>query len=379
MKQNVRFFLAMLALAFTSAAPAGVTTSYAYDALGRLIATSTTGEVNNGVTKTLTYDPAGNRQTYSISAAGTAASVVVDGSFENPPQNGGYTYNPVIAGVTFGGQTGVSSNGSDWGFAAAPDGGQEAFMQGGPSPATISMNVTGLTPGVSYSVHFSLAQRPGYATMPVTVSFNGTALGTYTAGSTAFVQVTTEGFTASGTTGTITFSASSDGYHCLGIDAVSVIPVIPVVDASFESPPQNGGYIYNPSVAGATFGGQTGIASNGSAWGFAAAPDGTQEAFIQGGPTTATISTSASGLTGGAGYSVRFSLAQRPGYATMPITVSFNGVVVGTYAATSTSFTQITTASFTAPSGGAGTITFSASSDGYHCAGIDAVSVVPAP
>lgn len=379
-KNGVTLLLAMLALAFSPAAQAGVTTSYTYDALGRLIATSTSGDVNNGLTKTISYDPAGNRQTYSIgSVTGGGAVTVVDGSFENPPQNGGWTYGPTVTGVTFSGNTGVASNGSEWSFANAPDGTQEAFLQGGPQQAVITMNVSGLTAGARYSIRFSLAQRSGYETMPVAVSFNGTALGSYTAGSTSFVQFNSASFTAAGSTGTITFSATADAYHCVALDAVSVVPTLSVADASFESPPQNGGFTSNPSPSGVAFSGNSGIASNGSAWEFVAAPDGIQEAFVQGGASPATIAMSASGLTPGASYSVRFSMAQRAGYPPIPVTVSFNGTVLGTYTPSSSSFVQTTTAAFPASSD-TGTLTFSASSsDATHCAGIDAVSLVPAP
>jgi hypothetical protein len=85
--------------------------------------------------------------------------------------------------------------------------------------------VSGLTPGATYVVHFASAQRSGYPVIPIAVSFNGTALGTYTPASTAFAQTVTIAFTATSGSGTLTFSASGqDAYHCAGIDAVSVVP-----------------------------------------------------------------------------------------------------------------------------------------------------------
>jgi hypothetical protein len=59
----------VLALAGFAAAEAGETVTYSYDALGRLTATSTTGTVNNGVSTSLGYDPAGNRSTYAVTGA----------------------------------------------------------------------------------------------------------------------------------------------------------------------------------------------------------------------------------------------------------------------------------------------------------------------
>src|SRR4051812_28604292 len=43
------------------------TVSYTYDALGRLVAVSTSGGVNNGISVATGYDPAGNRSSYNVS------------------------------------------------------------------------------------------------------------------------------------------------------------------------------------------------------------------------------------------------------------------------------------------------------------------------
>lgn len=75
---GARFFLAALALAMASAAQAAETVTYSYDVLGRLVATTSSGTVNNGVTTQLGYDPAGNRSTYTVTGAGGA-----------PPSGGG--------------------------------------------------------------------------------------------------------------------------------------------------------------------------------------------------------------------------------------------------------------------------------------------------
>lgn len=63
------------ALAQVLPAQASSTTTYTYDALGRLVATSTTGTVNNGVTTSTSYDPADNRTTYAVK--GSVSKVVV--------------------------------------------------------------------------------------------------------------------------------------------------------------------------------------------------------------------------------------------------------------------------------------------------------------
>jgi YD repeat-containing protein len=64
-----RLFLATSFCALATAATASETTTYTYDALGRLVATSSSGSVNNGLTTSIAYDPAGNRQSYAVSGA----------------------------------------------------------------------------------------------------------------------------------------------------------------------------------------------------------------------------------------------------------------------------------------------------------------------
>jgi hypothetical protein len=49
---------------------ASETVTYAYDALGRLVAVATTGTVNNGLSVSTAYDPAGNRLSYSVAGSG---------------------------------------------------------------------------------------------------------------------------------------------------------------------------------------------------------------------------------------------------------------------------------------------------------------------
>lgn len=52
---------------------AGETITYSYDALGRLVAATSAGTVNNGLSVTSTYDPAGNRASYNVAGASGGA------------------------------------------------------------------------------------------------------------------------------------------------------------------------------------------------------------------------------------------------------------------------------------------------------------------
>lgn len=376
-----------------AAGPAGAqaqeTISYRYDALGRLVGTTTSGSVNSGLATSISYDAAGNRQTYGVTGAGAGGGgggggggsvAVADSSFENPPQNGGFAYGPTVTGVAFFNGAGVAANGSAWGFPAAPEGTQVGFLQG---TSYLSMNVSGLTAGSAYTVRFWIAPRPAGGT-PVTVSFNGTSLGpAFTPGQPGFLEVSTPAFTAPGATGTITFATNATTDLSTAIDAVTIVPVAApasVANASFESPGQNGGWAMNPSVAGASFTGRSGVAGNGSAFAFAPAPEGSQVGWIQGWSSqSGAIALNVTGLTSGATYRVRFSHAQRPNYDPNPVAVSVGGVALGTYTPASTSFVEVTTAAFTA-TGTTATVTFSgAPSTGDIDTALDAVSVVPGP
>ena len=67
-----------MAVITSLAAPAlaASTTTYAYDALGRLVQASTTGTVNNGVQMSTAYDAADNRTTYQVTGSNSKIVVV---------------------------------------------------------------------------------------------------------------------------------------------------------------------------------------------------------------------------------------------------------------------------------------------------------------
>jgi YD repeat-containing protein len=70
-KANYLLGTAVSALAASSAAQASDTTSYTYDALGRLVVVTTSGGPNNGLVVGICYDRSGNRTTYSVSTNGS--------------------------------------------------------------------------------------------------------------------------------------------------------------------------------------------------------------------------------------------------------------------------------------------------------------------
>ena len=137
---------------------------------------------------------------------------------------------------------------------------------------------------------------------------------------------------------------------------------------SFETPSLgSGNYYYNPAgtpgvtyngISGPTGGGGSGIAANGSAFGFPNAPDGSQVAFIQNANNTVgQIILALSGLAVGTSYDATFYTAARPGYPVNPLVVDFDSTLVGSSTGISSSFTLQTTSDFVA-TGGADTLTF---------------------
>ena len=84
---------AATALALNGTALASETITYTYDALGRLVGVSTSGGPNDGVGVGTTYDPAGNRCTYTVDGAG-AGGGECRGAGGPPPGTHPPTTNP---------------------------------------------------------------------------------------------------------------------------------------------------------------------------------------------------------------------------------------------------------------------------------------------
>jgi hypothetical protein len=220
MQRRGHHLLACSLAALASAAGANETIAYRYDNLGRLIRVDRSGTVNSGVSAQYSYDSADNRTNVTVAGVPTVAG----GGFELPEMGTGYAYRPTAGPAAFAGNSGITSNGGAWGFAAAPEGDQVGFLQGGPAAATISLPVTGLTPGASYKISFRISARPGYSSIPLTLSFNAAAIGAFNPPATAFTAATSAAFTAGASSGTLVFSASGSPDQADGIDFVAIAP-----------------------------------------------------------------------------------------------------------------------------------------------------------
>ena len=129
---------------------------------------------------------------------------------------------------------------------------------------------------------------------------------------------------------------------------------LPVGNQGFETPALPGGYLYSPGNASWTFVGGAGVSGNVSGFtsGNPAAPEGTQVAFLQGaGPST--ISQVVSGFQANTSYKVSFKAAQRGNYqsSSQDFEVFVDSKSLGVFRPTGTSYSELTTASFTTTAG----------------------------
>ena len=159
---------------------------------------------------------------FAVSATPALAQNVVDGSFEAPAVTSPSYGTP---GTT--GGAGYEPNGGAFGYAAAPDGNQVLHLQG---EGEGTLSVVDLILGHTYDVSFFAAARTGFDPLPVSLSFDGTSVGTFTPTSTAFTAFSGFDFTADETTGTLTFAglnATPSAANDLNtaVDAVSVASV----------------------------------------------------------------------------------------------------------------------------------------------------------
>jgi hypothetical protein len=156
---------------------------------------------------------------------------------------------------------------------------------------------------------------------------------------------------------------------------VNGVPSPTLINPSFETPALNGGYQYNPNPPGVgwSFSGLSGIQSNGSAWGAAAAPDGVQTAFVQ---ANSSISQTLSLSSGN--YNLTFKAARRACCVSpfvQPIKVTLDGVQIGSLISPATTSFSAFSISFSVGSSGAHTLSFTGTDPGDKTTFIDSVAL----
>ena len=121
-----------------------------------------------------------------VAAVSLQAATILNVSFETPSLGlGNFQYDPAGATWTFSGSSGIAANGSAMGYAAAPNGTQAAFLQGG--GASFSEMITSVN--VGDVVNFWEAQRPGFVANSFNVVYNGNVIGSFTPASTTWTEV----------------------------------------------------------------------------------------------------------------------------------------------------------------------------------------------
>jgi uncharacterized repeat protein (TIGR01451 family) len=326
----------------------------------------------------------------AVAAAPAPPSQFQDGGFETPVVGSGssaYQYDPAASPWTFVGQAGVSGNGSGFtsGNPAAPQGSQVAFLQ---NAGSFSQQVT-LSAG-TYAVTFSAAQRATYQSSSQTfqVRVDGVAVATFTPTGAAYSSLTTGVFQVAAGIHSVAFVGlnPNGGDNTAFIDqaTISAVPPPPAQfqDGGFETPVVGSGgsaYQYDPASSPWAFVGQAGVSGNGSGFtsGNPSAPQGSQVAFLQNAGSFSQAVTLAAGY-----YNVTFSAAQRALYQSSSQTfqVRVDGVAVGTFTPSGSSYAAFTTHGF-AVTAGIHTVAFVGlnPNGGDNTAFIDQASVNVAP
>lgn len=204
-----------------------------------------------------------------------------------------------------------------------------------------------------------------------TGAINGVHISSYTRAGVAVTNAASGNFAISGTVSDVTVNGT----------AIPTGPPSTLRGTGFETPSMPGSFQYTPAGSDWTFYREAGIAANGSLFGVglygaANAPEGTQVGFVQ---KRGRIEQSFGSAPVGESYRVKFALAARPGDAVaQAVTVTFDGVVLGTYTPTSTSYTEFTTPPIT-QGGGTHWIGFTGTTDADRTAFIDNVRLIVGP
>ena len=177
-----------------------------------------------------------------------------------------------------------------------------------------------------------------------------------------------------------TLDAANYDFPNLVNGTLTIMPAPSISDAGFEQVVVGAGqFQYRPTGSPWAFAGSSGISGNNGGFtsGNPAAPEGVQVAFLQ---NTGSFSQSVSAWAAGS-YTLSFKAAQRGNFqaSRQDFNVLVDGVVVGTFTPTGTSYQSYTTAAFTVTAG-AHTIKFQAldSAGGDNTAFVDQTAIVQA-
>jgi len=310
---------------------------------------------------------------------------LANASFETPAAtNAERALYGVTAGWTFNAASGVVRNGGAPGAPNAPLGVQAAALRTADGVAgAFSQPVE--FPAGTYILSFRAAQGGSPEAQTFEVRVGDQVVGTFSPSSAAYASYETDFFTVEAGTHDVTFaSLSAIGERTAFVDAVAVeaieIPARPTLaNAGFESPTITTSHGVLPSGGdGWTFNERSGMLRNGSAFGQADAPEGTQAALLQtnGGIAGAFRQT----IVFPAGsYAISFQAAKRTSFGgQQSFSVYLDDRLLGSYTPTSGSYQSYRTDGFDIEKPGRHTIRFAATTTtGDNTAFVDAVDIVP--
>ncbi|HEY9509543.1 MAG TPA: DUF642 domain-containing protein, partial [Verrucomicrobiae bacterium] len=179
-----------------------------------------------------------NGESADSSEANALAQSVAGYGFETPSiGSGNHQYNPSGGFWTFNGASGngsgIVANGSAFSNPNAPEGTQAAFVQ---SYGTVSQTLSGFTPGTSYTITYSAAQRSGqdqHGGESWNVVVDGDVIKSNNPGPTSYSSYTAT-FTATAATHTIAFVGTdlAGGDNTVFLDNVRFNPPLEPVPAA---------------------------------------------------------------------------------------------------------------------------------------------------
>lgn len=160
-----------------------------------------------------------------VMAPANASVVAFSDDFDSPSSSGIQYGGTDDAGAAFISGSGLQSNGSPFGYAAATSGSQTAHIQG---TGYFTETLTGLTIGQRYLVSFDYASRAGYGVDGLVVSDGSGIIFSNTPSSTTFTSASAS-FVAAASTDILSFAGSlfsSPPYpqqdYNVGVDTLSV-------------------------------------------------------------------------------------------------------------------------------------------------------------
>ncbi len=316
------------------------------------------------------------------------AGEIANASFEAPAATSGMLFGAAASseeGWTFNATSGVARNGASV-APNAPLGVQAAALRTADGVAGRFSQRIEFAAG-TYVLSFRAASGTSDASQTFEVRVGDQLVGAFSPSATSYAAFDTDFFTVEAGVHDVSFvSTTTDGERTAYLDAITLesieIPAWPQLEnAGFESPAITSSHGVSGGGDGWTFNERAGMQRNGSAFGAADAPEGTQSALLQtNGGIAGAISQTIVFPAGS--YSISFQAAKRASFGgQQSFAVYIDDTVLGSYTPTSGSYQAFTTDGFAIEKPGRHTIRFAATTTtGDNTAFIDAIAIgEPAP